>query len=244
MPISKLFRRRLTASKMTINQHLPWPIKFALFAVVIGVGGAIAMWTYDLGRSFAFGPKFSPEQMTELQDKVASLTAERDKLQAAAATIDSQQNIEKSIQKQLTDQINTLTAENNRIKDDLAFFESLMPSANRPQGITLQKTKIELTAPNQLRYRALVMQGGKAVRDFSGEMHISLTLVQEGKPVMMEFPDPKSGEAAKLKLSFKHYQRLEGQITLPEGAVVKSAQMTVLEKGELRAKQAVQVASL
>lgn len=182
--------------------------------------------------------------MTELQDKVASLTAERDKLQAAAATIDSQQNIEKSIQKQLTDQINTLTAENNRIKDDLAFFESLMPSANRPQGITLQKTKIELTAPNQLRYRALVMQGGKAVRDFSGEMHISLTLVQEGKPVMMEFPDPKSGEAAKLKLSFKHYQRLEGQITLPEGAVVKSAQMTVLEKGELRAKQAVQVASL
>ncbi len=223
---------------MTINQHLPWPIKFALFAVVIGVGGAIAMWTYDMGRSFAFGPKFSPEQMTVLQEKIESLTEERDKLQATAATIDSQQNIEKSVQKQLTDQINTLTAENNRIKDDLAFFESLMPSANRPQGITLQKTKIELAAPNQLRYRALVMQGGKSVRDFSGEMHISLTLVQAGKPVMMEYPDPKSGEAAKLKLSFKHYQRLEGQIILPEGAIVKSAQMTVLEKGELRAKQA------
>nr|WP_315477042.1 DUF6776 family protein [uncultured Undibacterium sp.] len=238
MPVSKFFRRRITASKMTINQHLPWPIKFALFAVVIGVGGAIAMWTYDMGRSFAFGPKFSPEQMTVLQEKIESLTEERDKLQATAATIDSQQNIEKSVQKQLTDQINTLTAENNRIKDDLAFFESLMPSANRPQGITLQKTKIELAAPNQLRYRALVMQGGKSVRDFSGEMHISLTLVQAGKPVMMEYPDPKSGEAAKLKLSFKHYQRLEGQIILPEGAIVKSAQMTVLEKGELRAKQA------
>jgi hypothetical protein len=56
---------------------------------------------------------------------------------------------------------------------------------------------------------------------------------------MMEFPDPKSRDAAKLKLSFKHYQRLEGQITLPEGVIVKSAQMTVLEKGELRAKQSV-----
>ena len=238
MPISKFFRRRMAVSKMTINQHLPWPIKFALFAVVIGLGGAIAMWTYDMGRSFAFGPKFSPEQMTALQDKVASLTAERDKLQALAATIESQQNIEKSIQKQLTDQINTLTAENNRIKDDLAFFESLMPSANRPQGITLQKAKIELAGPNLLRFRALVMQGGKAVREFSGEMHVSLTLIQDGKPVMMEFPDPKLGEAAKLKLAFKHYQRLEGQITLPEGVTVKSAQMTVLEKGELRAKQA------
>ena len=41
-----------------------------------------------------------------------------------------------------------------------------MPSANRPQGITLQNAKIEMAAPGQLRYRALVMQGGKAVRDF------------------------------------------------------------------------------
>lgn len=235
----RFWKRRLVSSRMTINQHVPWPIKFAFIAAVIGVGGAIAMWTYDMGRSFAFGPKFSPEQVTALQEKVASLTEERDQLLATATTIESQQNIEKATQKQLTDQINALSAENNRIKEDLAFFESLMPSANRPQGLTLQKTKIEMVAANQLRYRTLVMQGGKSAREFSGEMHISLTLVQAGKPVMMDFPDPKSGDAGKLKLSFKQYQRVEGQISLPEGATVKSVQMTVLEKGELRAKQTV-----
>ena len=233
------WKRRLASSRMTINQHVPWPIKFAFIAAVIGVGGAIAMWTYDMGRSFAFGPKFSPEQMTALQDKVASLTEERDKLLATATTIESQQNIEKATQKQLSDQINALSAENNSIKEDLAFFESLMPSANRPQGLTLQKTKVEMAGANQLRYRTLVMQGGKSAREFSGEMRISLTLVVAGKPVMMEFPDPKSGDAGKLKLSFKQYQRVEGQISLPEGATVKSVQMTVLEKGELRAKQSV-----
>ncbi|MBI1834848.1 MAG: hypothetical protein HYR92_03645 [Burkholderiales bacterium] len=169
------WKRRLVSSRMTINQHVPWPIKFAFIAAVIGVGGAIAMWTYDMGRSFAFGPKFSPEQMTALQDKVASLTEERDKLLATATTIESQQNIEKATQKQLSDQISALSAENNRIKEDLAFFESLMPSANRPQGLTLQKTKVEMAGANQLRYRTSV----------------------------------------------------------------KSVQMTVLEKGELRAKQSV-----
>lgn len=237
--IKKFWKRRLVASKMTISQHVPWPIKFAFIAAVIGVGGAIAMWTYEMGRNFAFGPKFSPELVTSLQEQVNKLTEEREKLMSGAATIESQQAIEKSVQKQLTDQITSLTTENNKLKEDLAFFESLMPSANRPQGITLQNAKIEMAAPGQLRYRALVMQGGKAVRDFSGEMHISLTLVQGGKPVMMEFPDAKAGESAKLKLSFKHYQRIEGQISLPEGASVKNVQMTVLEKGELRAKQAV-----
>jgi hypothetical protein len=237
MGISNFWRRRPTVSKMTINQHVSWPIKFALIAGLIGVGGAIAMWTYDMGRSFAFGPKFSPEQLVALQEKVTALTLERDKLAGVASTIDNQKSIEKSVQKQLTDQINALTAENNRIKDDLAFFESLMPSANRPQGITLQKAKIEMISPNQLRYRTLVMRGGKTASEFSGEMHINLTLVQAGKPVMMEFPDPKLGDAGKLKLLFKQYQRLEGQITLPEGVNVKSVQMTVLEKGEVRAKQ-------
>lgn len=237
--IKKFWKRRLVASKMTINQHVPWPIKFAFIAAVIGVGGAIAMWTYEMGRNFAFGPKFSPELVTRLQEQVTTLTEEREKLMSSAATIESQKAMEKSVQKQLTDQITSLTAENNKLKEDLAFFESLMPSANRPQGITLQNAKIEMAAPGQLRYRALVMQGGKAVREFSGELHISLTLVQAGKPVMMEFPDAKAGDAAKLKLSFKHYQRIEGQISLPEGASVKNVQMTVLEKGELRAKQAV-----
>lgn len=234
---SPFWKRRLVSSKMTINQHVPWPIKLALIAVVIGLGGAIAMWTYDLGRSFAFGPKFSPEQMTALQEKVQSLSDERDQLLAAAATIESQQAIEKTVQAQLKDQINTLSAENSRIKEDLAFFESLMPSANRPQGVSFQKSKIEMVGENQLRYKTLVMQGGKGVREFVGEMHISLTLVQAGKPVMMEFPDPKSGDAGKLKLSFKQYQRVEGQISLPAGAVVKSVQLIVSEKGEVKAKQ-------
>ncbi|MBY0573424.1 MAG: hypothetical protein K2P84_07060 [Undibacterium sp.] len=239
MSISKFWHRRLAASKMTISRQLPWPLKFAFIVAVIGVGGALAMWTYDMGKSFAFGPKFTPEQVTALQDKVNALTKERDQLLAQANTIDSAQNIEKSVQKQLKEQISSLTSENNKIKDDLAFFESLMPSSSRPQGISLQKAKVEMVGGNQLRYRTLVMQGGKAIKEFSGEFHISLTLVQAGKSVMMEIPDPKIGESGKLKLSFKHYQRLEGQIALPEGASIKAVQMTVLEKGEVRAKQSV-----
>ena len=106
---------------MTISQHVPWPIKFAFIAAVIGVGGAIAMWTYEMGRNFAFGPKFSPELVTSLQEQVNKLTEEREKLMSGAATIESQQAIEKSVQKQLTDQITSLTTENNKLKEDLAF---------------------------------------------------------------------------------------------------------------------------
>jgi hypothetical protein len=235
----RFWQRRIAASKMTISHHQPWPIKLAQIALVIGVGGAIALWTYDLGRSFAFGPKFSAERLESLQQQVATLIAERDKLATTANTAESKENIERSTQKQLADQVKTLTAENLKLKDDLAFFESLMPSTTGPDGISVKRIKAEMLAPNQLQYHVLVMQGGKSKLDFGGEMQINLTLVQAGKPAMMQFPDVKSGESGKLKLLFKHYQRLEGVIALPEGAIVKAIQVKVLEKGLQRAQQSI-----
>jgi hypothetical protein len=239
MAKQRFWQRRIAVSKMTISHQQPWPIKLALVALVIGVGGAIAMWTYDLGRSFTFGPKFSAERLELLQKQVEQLAAERDKLAATANTIESQQNIEKSTQKQLGDQVKTLTSENLKLKDDLAFFESLMPAATGPEGITVQRIKAEMTAPNQLRYRVLVMQGGKGGRDFTGELQLSLNLMLAGKPAIMQFPDVKSGDAGKLKLTFRHYQRLEGLIPLPEGAIVKTIQVKIMDKGVQRAQQSI-----
>lgn len=225
---------------MTIKQQRPWPATVAMIALIVGLGGAMAMWTYDLGRSLTgFEPKASKEKIQNLQKQVEELTAERDKLSVSANTVESQMNIDRSMQKQLTDQIKTLTADNLKLKDDLAFFESLMPSATGPEGITVQRLKADMASPNQLRYRILVMQGGKGSNDFNGELQYSLTLVQAGKSVMMQFPDPKAGDAAKLKLSFKHYQRLEGLISLPDGATVKSVQAKVLDRGQIRAQQSI-----
>jgi hypothetical protein len=143
------------------------------------------------------------------------------------------------VQKELTDQVKVLTTENMKLKDDLAFFETVIPTTKVAEGISVQGLKAEMVAPNQLSYRILVMQGGKGIRDFTGEMQITLTLVQAGKPAMMFFPDPKLGDAGRLKLTFKHYQRLEGLISIPEGAVVKAVQAKVLDKGQQRAQQSI-----
>ena len=59
--------------------------------------------------------------------------------------------------------------------------------------------------------------------------------MQDGKSAMMTFPKPD--ETDKFKLSFRHYQRIEGELAMPAGAVVKSVQIKVLEKGALRAQQ-------
>lgn len=195
------------------------------------------MWTYDLGRSFAgFGPVSSGEQLEQLQQKVAQLTIERDRFSTTVNAAESQLNIERSAQKQLASQVKILESENAKLKEDLAFFESLLP-ADTGSGISIRRLKADIIAPNQLRYRLLIMQGGKGGRDFVGDLQFAVTVVQADKNAMIVFPQGNSGEANKLKLSFKHYQRVEGILTLPEGAVAKAIQARVLEKGQIRAQQ-------
>ncbi|MFD2273718.1 hypothetical protein ACFS07_29005 [Undibacterium arcticum] len=120
---SGLRRSAIVAPRMNISGHLSWPLKVAVIVLVLGLGGALAMWTYDLGRSISgIKPGVSKEQVAALQQQVAQLTQERDQLLVAANTSESNLNIERSAQKQLAQQARTLEADNAKLKDDLAFF--------------------------------------------------------------------------------------------------------------------------
>lgn len=236
----KLWVRRLSVSapRMTIKSRLPWPLRMVFVAVVFGLGGALAMWTYDLGRSFTgFIPGASREQLETFKEQVDKIKAERDQFSTTVNAAESQLNIERSAQRQLAVQVKILETENVRLKEDLAFFESLLPADTGGQGVSIRRLKAEIIAPNQLRYRLLVMQGGKGERDFVGNLQLAVTVLQGGKSAMMVFPDVNSGGADKFKLSFKHYQRVEGVLTLPEGVSMKMLQARIMDKGQVRAQQ-------
>ncbi|GIZ52893.1 hypothetical protein NCCP691_29070 [Noviherbaspirillum aridicola] len=201
-----------------------------MLATAVGAGAA---WGYGAFRSSGNAGDEAP---AELREQLDALTAERDKLSTLANAAESQLNMEKAAQKQLAAQLKTLETENARLKEDLAFFESLLPNAAGPQGVAIRRLKVDHIAPNQLRYRVLIMQGGAASQLFSGNLQLLVSTVQEGRNAMMTFPDRSPAEQQKYALSFRHYQRVEGVITLPEGVTARSVQARVLEKGQLRAQ--------
>lgn len=235
----RLWRRRLSVSspRMAIKSQLPWPVRLLLVAM-IGLVGAMAMWSFDAGLGLPSPyPANLREQISRYKEQVERLTAERDQFSTTVNSAESQLNIERSAQKQLAAQVRTLESENTRLKEDLAFFESLLPTATGPLGVSIRRLKVDQVGPNQWRYRLLVMQGGKGEHEFIGNLQLVATVLKDGKSAMMTFPDGNPTEQGKYKLSFKHYQRVEGVLTLPEGAVTKVVQARVLEKGQIRAQQ-------
>lgn len=234
----RLWRRRMSVSspKLTIRTQTPWPMRI-LIVIAAVLAGAAAMWFYSVGQFSPGRPDNGRAQLSEIREQLDKVSAERDQLSTTANAAESQLNIERSAQKQLAAQVKTLEAENTRLKEDLAFFESLLPNATGPAGVSIRRLKIDQIAPNQLRYRLLIMQGGKGDRRFVGSLQLTVTTLHEGKSAMMTFPAVPADQD-KFKLSFMHYQRVEGVLTLPEGATTKLVQARVLENGQVRVQQA------
>jgi len=233
----RLWRRRMSVSspRMTIKTQLPWPMRYGVVALV-GLAGAMAMWSWDNGRVLPTGnPENLRDQLADARELADKYKAERDQFSTTVNAAESQLNIERSAQKQLAAQVKALEQENMTLKEDLAFFESLLPTATGPQGINLRRMKLDLISPNQLRYRLLIMQGGKGDRRFVGSLQLMVTTLQDGKSAMMTFPAVPADQE-KFKLSFMHYQRVEGVLTLPEGVSTKLVQARVLENGQVRAQ--------
>lgn len=199
--------------------------------------GGLAFWTYGLGRGTnALGDAISAEEAQRLEAQAAKAQAERDRAANHLNTAENQLAMERAAHKQLAAQVQTLTAENARLEEDLAFFDSLLPSGPASEGISIRRLKMELQPPNQLRYRLLVMRRGNNTQNFKGSLVLSLAVTQAGKPVALAFPG-KDDKAEPFQLEFRRYQRIEGILTLPEGVQVKNAQVRVLENGKVRAQQ-------
>jgi pyruvoyl-dependent arginine decarboxylase (PvlArgDC) len=184
--------------------------------------------------------------------------AERDAKLTLVARLENQQRVDRAAAEQVQAQLRTLENENARLKEDLSFFESLLPTPANAKGVVIRSFRLQALndserenvgtpasasdrksgeAPQALRYRLLVQQSGRPERDFVGAVSLTVSLHQGGRPWVLQLPDATIPEAGPQPLAFRHYQRVEGTFELPEGAVVRSVLVKIQSNGEVRTQQ-------
>lgn len=232
----RLFRRRLTISspRMAIRSALPWPLRWALGAVMLGFSAAIALWTFELGVSIAGLDKDAKLELARLREEVAALRMERDKSQSIANTAGSLLTAEKAAQEKMAAQLKQLEADNRMLRDDLGFFEKLLP-AGGAESAAIRGLQAEALSDMQIRWQVLVIQPVKNAPVFNGKLELTFNGTLAGKPWTMGLP----GGAQPLQ--FKQYRRIEGVLDLPPLAVVKTVTAKVVEGTAVRSIQTVKL---
>ncbi|WP_332825848.1 DUF6776 family protein [Ramlibacter sp.] len=228
----KLLRRRLTISapRMKVRSAMPWPLRWASAAIVLGFCGAISLWAFELGKDLAGVDHGDREELSRLREDVVKLREERDRIQSILNTSGSAMTVERAAQERMVSQIRILETENRALREDLGFFEKLMP-ASGTEAVAIRGLQAEVLSGTQLKWQVLVIQAVKNAPEFRGKLEVSFSGTLEGKPWTMQLPGGPQ------PLQFRQYRRVEGMVDLPPDAVVKNVSARIVEGAVSRAVQ-------
>ncbi len=229
------FRNRSGASapRVAVTAHVPWYMRWV---VMLCVGAAIlgASWaTYHFGSEFAGFRKSEIEgEMKRLNERTAKQGAELAAAHKLIAVSESQRKIESATYGDLAKQVKALSVENAALKDDLAFFQSLLPVPGKDDSVAINRFKLEPDAmPGEFRYRMLLVQGGQRPGDFHGSVQLIINAQQGAQKVVLTLPAEADAKSQQYQLNFKSFQRVEGVFRVDPGTVVKNIQVRVYQNG-------------
>ena len=235
MLLWRTLKRRfgIAAPRMAVRTHVPWYWRWlgivTAGALVVGIGLA----TYDFGMTFAgFRREESDRELAKLNEAIARQQREIGELRSQAAQAERQLEIERATHGDVAKQVKALLDENATLKDDLAFFQSLMPVGAEEGAVSINRFRLEPGGmPGEYRYRLLLVHAGQRAKEFRGNLQFVLNVMEGGKAVALSLPQPAERGAKEFQLNFKFFQRVEGTFKVPPGAVVQSFQVRVFESG-------------
>lgn len=230
----RLLRRRLTISapRMAVRSALPWPFRWAMLALVFGFCAAIALWAFEFGKVIAGIEGGTREELVKLRTELERTRQERDQAQLVANTSQTLLTTEKAAQSQWLAQYKQLEADNLSLRDDLGFFEKLIPQTG-VEGIAIRGLQAEVAEDRRLRWRVLLIQPRKNVAEFRGSLEVAVTGLLNGKAWSARLPNGAQG------IKFTQFGRFQGVLDLPPQAVVKNVSVKVLEGSVVKAAQSV-----
>jgi septal ring factor EnvC (AmiA/AmiB activator) len=214
MPIKRFYRSqraRLTARPLAVRPALGVKAKLVRGILIVGVllATAYAGMYYGQYLQEQQGQQSNAQQQNQLQgvsQKLAAIEQEKTML-AQQLTITSAER------DALKRDLNDLQQESTTTREALSFFESLLQSNDRSRAAQFVACELQADTPERWRYRLLLVQGTDKTTELAGRLMLNLQYSDAGKKQRLAH-----GSENDAVMKVKHYQRLEGELTLPATA--------------------------
>lgn len=195
------------------------PIKRGLLiALIVFVTMASGYLLYDYGHSRSDYDFTSLQvQRGELQDEINRLLSmmenTRDELVADRRSME----IEKLAYAEVNSSLGILQAEILELKEEVAFYRSIVAPRESSRGLRIQKFDIiETGQENNFRYKLVLTQVIKNTRVTRGSVIMHVEGVDGDKSQQINLTSLSAKGQKKLDFRFKYFQSFEGDLVLPK----------------------------
>ncbi|MDZ4201738.1 MAG: DUF6776 family protein [Gallionella sp.] len=215
-----------------MRPHIPWYLRWSMVVPFLIASLGFAWWAYGSGLELAgFHRGEAQEELGRLRELSGRLEIENLQLRDRSAQLERQMQIEQASSLEVSRQLKSLSDENIRLQEDLAFFQNLTASTGKEGELGVHRLRLERDSmPGEYHLRLLLVQSGQRAKEFVGSYQLVLTVLENGRRGTRLFPQESYGNE-QFKLAFKYYQRLDQSIQLPSEVQLESVQVRIFEQG-------------
>lgn len=206
--------------RMRVVPYRPWRnawLATAACALVVFFAAGGALFGYTTGDRLQTEQQ---RERDELEEAVGSLQQENEDLRRALALAQRQSEVDQGAAQEVAGDLSSLQARIARLEGDLAYYRLVVEEQTGSTGLTISRFDLQPTGREEARRYKLVLRQQDADGDTYLEGHVEVTLVgkRNGQPVRVPLKDVSAEqEEEAIRLRFKYFQNVEGEIVVPEG---------------------------
>ncbi len=203
--------------RFSIVAQKPYVRRLVLTAVLLWLVLAAA-WLWLLWYAFQTDAGQLRSEVHRLEAQLAVSEDRRAALQQSLANAERADFISRNANNQLQASLADKDERINGLKADLDFYERLVGSSGRRQGLNVHQASFEPMAGGGLRYSIKLTQNINRGGSTSGQMRFTVDGVQAGKLKTLAWESLlQKPSATGQNFSFRYFQALQGDVMLPSG---------------------------
>jgi hypothetical protein len=225
------------SSRLIIKSHQPWRHR-------LKVGGGILVFALVLWGMFEYG--FSRagydnesllQQRAELQEQLDSAQAESQQLSERIAILERAAQVDQQAYAQVEESLKQAQDEMLELKEEVAFYRGIVSPAETASGLSVTSFQLDnIGEAHTYRFKLVLSQIKTNNRVVKGYARIAFDGIMAGEQKELELKELSRGKLDRLKLRFKYFQDIEGDVVLPEGFLPSRVLVEVVQTGKNAAR--------
>ncbi|HBW82485.1 MAG: hypothetical protein CMD92_09690 [Gammaproteobacteria bacterium] len=206
--------------KMVVVPHRPGQRVVFTLLVLIGVAvSAAGGWGYAYYTT-VLSQEGDQAEKSELLAQLFDLRVQNDNLERQVAILGRSSAVDKQTGVELQETLTSLRQRVAQLEEDVLFYRQVVEEETKETGLVIEELDIDATrSPDRYRYK-LVMRQEDADGDTYLAGHVNFNLAGQWKDQQVILPLRDLSEAEDeldIRLRFKYFQNIEGELVLPEG---------------------------
>lgn len=200
------------------------PFKSALFLIIVM---ALCLFTgYRLGN---FYHHFQTTTLAQQKDRLEHLYKEQALQVERIHTLEVELAVEQLANQNAQITLKQMADEHYQVKKQLGFYEKVMAPEKGANGLVIDNVKITASqSPNHYNFQITLVQQQLKKRYAKGYVDIKLTGSSSNKPSQLALSDISTATKKDLSFSFKYFQVVSGDFTLPDDFAVEKVQVSAI----------------